>query len=162
MYGPISSRLLLVARLRLLTLVAVDASLDQVPRGQRAPLDQFRSADRPVSGIGGVSSACSWQTLAPQPAGTRLTTPSCCVPPALSLQGPCADLSFSSVVTSDSFRACPRSSPSVHPYPILSCSCHTALLLMPAASGYSSTATFCWQSGDSHTYTSCSSGVAGV
>ena len=39
LYGPISSRLLLVARLRLLALAAVD----QVPRGQPAPLDHFRT-----------------------------------------------------------------------------------------------------------------------
>ena len=34
---------------------------------------------------------------------------------------------------------------------ILSFSCHTALLTMPAASGYSSTATSCWQSWDGET-----------
>ena len=40
---PTPSRLLRVARLRLLTPVAVVASADQVPRGQRVPLDQFRT-----------------------------------------------------------------------------------------------------------------------
>ena len=40
---------------------------------------------------------------------------------------------------------------SVHPLSILSCSCHTALLTMAAASGYSSTATSCWQSWDGGT-----------
>ena len=40
---PISSRLFRVARLRPLTPAAVAASADQVPRGQRAPLDEFRT-----------------------------------------------------------------------------------------------------------------------
>ena len=40
---PISSRLFRVARLRPLTLAAVTTSADQVPRGQRAPLDEFRT-----------------------------------------------------------------------------------------------------------------------
>ena len=40
---------------------------------------------------------------------------------------------------------------SVLPLSILSFSCHTALLTMPAASGYSSTATSCWQSWDGGT-----------
>ena len=40
---PILFRLLRVARLRLLTPAAVAAYADQVPRGQRAPLDQFRT-----------------------------------------------------------------------------------------------------------------------
>ena len=37
------------------------------------------------------SSLPLWQTLAPPSASTRLTTPSCCVPQALSLQGFCAE-----------------------------------------------------------------------
>ena len=51
----------------LLTPAAV-AAVDQVPRGQQAPFDQFHTLVLdPVSGIGGVFSACWRQTLASLP-----------------------------------------------------------------------------------------------
>ena len=147
LYGPISSRLLLVARLRLLTLVAVDASLDQVPRGQRAPLDHFRtllidrSADLVESPL----------PVHGRPWRRSLRAPDSQRPRVVSLQGPCAEGSFLvcahfRLVSSVSSRFAP-----VVPLSILSFSCHTALLTMPAASGCSSTATSCWQSCDGGT-----------
>ena len=72
---PIPSRLLRVARLRLLTPAAVAASADQVPRGQRAPLDQFRTLliDRSAKSVESSPPVLSGPGVAPASTSRHLT-----------------------------------------------------------------------------------------
>ena len=72
---PISSRLLRIARLRLLTPAAVAASADRVPRGQRAALDQFRTLliDRSAKSVESSLPVLSGPGVAPASTSRQLT-----------------------------------------------------------------------------------------
>ena len=77
---PIPSLLLRVATSATLVSPAPVAAFDQVPRGQRAPLHQFRTLliDRSAELV--ESSLPVRGRLGVAPTSTRLTTPSCSVP----------------------------------------------------------------------------------
>ena len=92
-------------------------SLGVVPLGQRALLDQFRPSmiDRSAEPNGTFPMADPGVA----PAGTRLTTPLCCLPHALSLSGPC-EKGLIVILVGAHYRLISNFSPSVLPLSMFS------------------------------------------
>ena len=144
---PITSRLLRVARLRLLT---PDCCSCCVLLTKCLAVSGHHSTSSASAEFGGVFPACSWQVLVSRPRAPGSQRPRV----ASRKHSRCKALVQKGLVVSLVGARCRLVSnlssrfASVLLLSTPSFSCHTALLTMPAAPGYSSKATSCWQSWD--------------